>query len=95
MAYGYSYSMTSASLFTKVVNFPSGFSSPFAVSVDGIVLGTDYAAGDSVVFADFAGTLGGLLVNGEGVQSFEITRPSLHDIFVRIAGEDGKEAAHA
>ena len=29
------------------------------------------------------------------VQSFEITKPSLHDIFVRIAAPEGKEAAHA
>ncbi len=35
------------------------------------------------------------LVRRTRVQSFEITRPSLHDIFVRIAGEDGKEAPHA
>jgi ABC-2 type transport system ATP-binding protein len=28
------------------------------------------------------------------VASFEITRPSLHDIFVRIAGEEAREVAH-
>lgn len=29
------------------------------------------------------------------VNSFEIARPSLHDIFVRIAGPEAKEASHA
>ncbi|MEK7686670.1 MAG: ATP-binding cassette domain-containing protein [Verrucomicrobiota bacterium] len=29
------------------------------------------------------------------IQSFELTRPSLHDIFVRIAGPAAKEATHA
>ncbi len=29
------------------------------------------------------------------LRSFEITRPSLHDIFVRIARPESKEATHA
>jgi ABC-type uncharacterized transport system ATPase subunit len=29
------------------------------------------------------------------VQRFEITCPSLHDIFVRIAGPEAQEAMHA
>jgi ABC-2 type transport system ATP-binding protein len=29
------------------------------------------------------------------VRSFDITKPSLHDIFVRIAGPEAKEASHA
>jgi ABC-2 type transport system ATP-binding protein len=29
------------------------------------------------------------------VRSFEVTRPSLHDIFVRIAGPEAREAEHA
>jgi ABC-2 type transport system ATP-binding protein len=29
------------------------------------------------------------------VHSFELTRPSLHDIFVRIAGPEAREVAHA
>ena len=28
------------------------------------------------------------------VQSFEVTRPSLHDIFVRIANPESEEADH-
>jgi ABC-2 type transport system ATP-binding protein len=29
------------------------------------------------------------------VTSFEVTKPSLHDIFVRIAGPEAREAEHA
>jgi ABC-2 type transport system ATP-binding protein len=29
------------------------------------------------------------------VQSFEIVKPSLHDIFIRIAGSEAKEVEHA
>ena len=75
-AYGFRYEMTSASLFTKVVDFPTGFPNPFTVSVEGIVLGTNYSPGDSVVFSDFAGSLGSFLVNGVGVHNFEITEIS-------------------
>jgi ABC-2 type transport system ATP-binding protein len=35
------------------------------------------------------------LVQRTRVQSFEVTRPSLHDIFVRIAGNGAKEEQHA
>jgi len=35
------------------------------------------------------------IMSRTSVQKFEITRPSLHDIFVRIAGPAGKEAANA
>ena len=35
------------------------------------------------------------LVRRTRVQSFEVTRPSLHDIFVRIAGNGAKEEEHA
>lgn len=34
------------------------------------------------------------LVQRTRVQQFELTRPSLHDIFVRIAGPEAKEADH-
>jgi hypothetical protein len=29
------------------------------------------------------------------IQSFDIVKPSLHDIFIRIAGPDGQEVTHA
>jgi ABC-2 type transport system ATP-binding protein len=29
------------------------------------------------------------------VRSFDITKPSLHDIFIRIAGPEAKEVSHA
>jgi ABC-2 type transport system ATP-binding protein len=35
------------------------------------------------------------LIQRTRVQSFEVTRPSLHDIFVRIAGDGAKEEEHA
>jgi hypothetical protein len=73
LAYGYEYSMTSGSLFTKVLDFPPGFAASLTVSVEGVVIGDGYSAGESVVFADHASELGPLLINGVGVQRFEIT----------------------
>jgi ABC-2 type transport system ATP-binding protein len=35
------------------------------------------------------------VVAGSRITSFEVARPSLHDIFVRIAGPEAKEVAHA
>ena len=35
------------------------------------------------------------LIHRTRLRSFEITRPSLHDIFVRIAGPEAGEAAGA
>ena len=59
---GFIYKMTGDSLFTHILNFPSGFKDPFEVVVDGKVLGT-YGPGQSVDFTSFA---------GGGVSSFEI-----------------------
>jgi ABC-2 type transport system ATP-binding protein len=36
-----------------------------------------------------------LLVERTRVHSFSVTRPSLHDIFVRIAGPAAEEVEHA
>lgn len=35
------------------------------------------------------------LMNRTRVNSFSITKPSLHDIFVRIAGPEAAEVEHA
>jgi hypothetical protein len=59
-ASAFSYTMTSNSLFTSILNFPSGFASPFVVSAGGVNLGS-FSAGDSLVFP-----------NG-GVSAFEIS----------------------
>jgi len=61
-ASGFIYQMTGGSLFTHILNFPGGFSSPFEVLVNGSLLGT-YGPGQSVDFTSFA---------GGGVSSFEI-----------------------
>jgi hypothetical protein len=59
-------------LFTQIVNFPSGFNQPFHVSVNGIDLGA-FGPGDSVVFHHYAPQLGASLIGGAGVRFFTIT----------------------
>jgi hypothetical protein len=61
-AYGFDYQMTSGSLFTRILGFPSGFNSPFQVIADGQNLGT-FGPGMTVDFTGFA---------GGGVSSFSI-----------------------
>jgi hypothetical protein len=60
---GYRYEMTNNSLFTKIVNFPTGFGKPFTVSVGGKVVG-QFKPGDSVDFSKFP---------GGGVKEFTVT----------------------
>ncbi len=55
--------MTTGSLFQYVDGFPSGFASPFTISVGGQVVGT-YGPGQEVDFTAFP---------GGGVSSFTIT----------------------
>lgn len=62
-AVGYEYKMASDSLFTKVLDFPTGFQNAFSVSAGGISLG-QFLPGQNVNFGSF---LGG------GVASFRIT----------------------
>jgi hypothetical protein len=71
-ASGFEYDMTGGSLFTDVLDFPGGFGQPFAVTVDGNLLGT-FSPGQSVHFADYSGPLGGSLVGGQGVDHFTIS----------------------
>lgn len=63
LAEGYAYSMLSSTLFTSILDFPTGFNAPFTVSVDGAVIGS-YGPGESV---DFTGFPDG------GVPSFTVT----------------------
>jgi hypothetical protein len=63
LAQGYVYQMKGGSLFTQIVNFPTGFASKFNVIVNGVDLGA-FGPGDEV---DFVKLL------GKGVSSFEIT----------------------
>jgi ABC-2 type transport system ATP-binding protein len=44
--------------------------------------------------ADPQGVLAAIMARGK-VRHFELARPSLHDIFVRIAGPDAEEHRHA
>lgn len=71
-AYGFRYSMTSASLFTEILDFPTGFNTPFTVAVKNILLG-DFTAGQSVKFKDYSNQLGNLLIDDTGVSEFSVT----------------------
>ncbi len=62
-ASGFHYKMTSGDLFTAIAEFPSGFSNPFVVSVDGQTIGS-YQTGEQVDFSSFP---------GGGVAEFSIT----------------------
>jgi hypothetical protein len=59
---GYTYQMTSGSLFTGILGFPTGFSSPFQVFVGGSLLGI-FGPSQTVSFSAFP---------GGGVSSFTI-----------------------
>lgn len=59
IADGFRFEMTDGSLFTEILNFPTGFNDPFTVEVDGQVLG-QFGPQDSVDF-------------GAGVSAFTIT----------------------
>ena len=61
--FGFGYEMTSGSLFTSVLDFPTGFDSPFTVSVGDRDLG-QFLPGQSVNFID---------ILGEGVSHFTVT----------------------
>lgn len=54
-AYGFRYQMTSDSLFTSILNFPTGFKNPFTVSVGDRILG-EFLPGDAVDFVSLLGT---------------------------------------
>ncbi|QIZ69711.1 hypothetical protein [Oxynema aestuarii] len=60
---GFHYEMESDSLFTEIMDFPTGFDGKFTVSSGGRVLG-EFGPGESVDFSDFP---------GGGVKEFTIT----------------------
>ncbi|MDY6804376.1 MAG: hypothetical protein SXA11_11285 [Cyanobacteriota bacterium] len=62
-AYGFKYTMVEDSLFTSILNFPTGFDNPFTVVVGDTILG-EFSPGESVDFVDL---LGG------GVKEFLVT----------------------
>jgi hypothetical protein len=70
-AYGFRYEMTSDSLFTQILDFPTGFNTPFTVLVKDILLG-EFTVGNSVNFSNYSRLLGNLLV-GSGVKEFSVT----------------------
>lgn len=70
-AYGFRYQMTSDSLFTEIIDFPTGFANPFTVLVKDAILG-EFTAGNSVKFSNYSTLLGDLLVSDRGVKEFSI-----------------------
>jgi PEP-CTERM motif len=71
-AYGFRYEITSDSLFTQILDFPTGFNTPFSVLVKDVLLG-DFSVGKSVNFSNYSSLLGNLLVGGSGVKEFSVT----------------------
>ncbi|MGL5062523.1 MAG: PEP-CTERM sorting domain-containing protein [Microcoleus sp.] len=70
-AYGFRYEMTSDSVFTEIIDFPTGFAKPFTVLVKDVILG-EFTAGNSVNFSNYSQLLGNLLL-GSGVKEFSVT----------------------
>lgn len=62
-AYGFKYTMVEDSLFTSILNFPTGFDNPFTVAVADTILG-EFTPGESVNFVDLLGS---------GVKEFTVT----------------------
>ena len=62
-ATGFTYKMTSDSLFTSILNLPGGFDSAFTVSVGDIILG-EFTGGDSIDFYKLF---------GQGVKEFTVS----------------------
>src|SRR5262249_21952620 len=63
-ASGYTYAMTGQSLFTEILNFPSGFDQPFDVTSPGCSIPGSFSPGDSVDFVSLC---------GHGVSQFSVT----------------------
>jgi len=63
-ASGYTYQMTGGSLFTNILNFPTGFTEPFDVTSPGCTIPGTFSAGQSLDFVSLC---------GNGVSSFTVT----------------------
>ena len=63
IASGFDFTTTDGALFTKILDFPPGFSDPFTISVGGTVLG-QYLPGQQVDFTSFP---------GGGISSFRVS----------------------
>ncbi|MCL1474999.1 PEP-CTERM sorting domain-containing protein [Argonema antarcticum] len=70
-AYGFRYKMVSDSLFTEIMEFPTGFAKPFGVLVKDVFLG-EFQRGDRVPFSNYKALLGNLLTDGMGVEEFSV-----------------------
>ncbi len=70
-AYGFRYEMTSDSVFTQILDFPTGFTKPFTVLVKDVILGK-FTVGNNVNFGNYSTLLGNLLI-GNGVKEFSVT----------------------
>ncbi|OKH30843.1 hypothetical protein NIES2119_30175 [[Phormidium ambiguum] IAM M-71] len=70
-AYGFRYKMVSDSLFTEIMEFPTGFAKPFGVLVKDVFLG-EFQRGDRVPFSNYKDLLGNLLTDGIGVEEFSV-----------------------
>lgn len=70
-AYGFRYKMVSDSLFTEIMEFPTGFAKPFGVLVKDVVIG-EFQRGDRVPFSNYKALLGNLLTDGIGVEEFSV-----------------------
>lgn len=70
-AYGFRYKMVSDSLFTEIIEFPTGFAKPFGVLVKDVFLG-EFQRGDRVPFSNYKDLLGNLLTDGIGVEEFSV-----------------------
>lgn len=70
-AYGFRYKMVSDSLFTEIMEFPTGFAKPFGVLVNDVFIG-EFQRGDRVPFSNYKALLGNLLTDGIGVEEFSV-----------------------
>lgn len=70
-AYGFRYKMVSHSLFTEIMEFPTGFAKPFGVLVKDVFIG-EFQRGDRVPFSNYKALLGNLLIDGIGVPEFSV-----------------------
>lgn len=95
-AYGFRYTMTDGSLFTDILNLPTGFNAPFTVAVEDTILG-NFTAGQSVNFKSYSPLLGDLLIGDTGVSEFSVlglnVDPTNPEVFPIQLGFDTETAS--